>query len=111
MLEDDKSPDLAAIPISSWPPSHWPAAQASGGPLPGKNTLGIPCEWKYFVGKSSINGGFSNKCHLWLPEGKNDDVVAEDEKGNGVVMFYVVEASLSAYLFAFVSLSVLILVS
>ena len=51
------------------------------------------------------------KCHLWLPEGKNDDVVVEDEKGNGVAMFYVVEASLSVYLFAFVRPSVLILVS
>ena len=51
------------------------------------------------------------KCHLWLPEGKNDDVVAEDEKGNGVVMFYVIEASLRVYLFAFVRPSVLSLVS
>jgi len=69
MLEDDKSPDLAAIPISSWPPSHWPAAQASGGPLPGKNTLGIPCEWRrYFVEKSSnaTYGCQKVKMMMWL---------------------------------------------
>ena len=56
-------------------------------------------------------GDFPTNATYGCPEGKNDDVVAEDEKGNGVVMFYVVEASLSVYLFAFVRPSVLILVS
>ena len=46
-----------------------------------------------------------------LKDADADLVHVEDEKGNGVAMFYVVEASLSVYLFAFVRPSVLILVS